>query len=223
MTGQSLLDAMEVLNQELQLQTSEADQARGLVALNMAQDYFESLAAQEGAILGDTTANVTTTAATETTAFPTGFLRLDRLQLLDAVTSLPRWDLDNIIEVGGHAWNRRWPYDITMTSAPGAPESYYTNARNIYWSPLPDATYTIRCYGFKAATDITAIGTFLYADELRLPMAAFAVRIMSIGLGDDVADVAALASQTFSDSIASLTAFNRDGASPFVYRYGHNT
>lgn len=221
MTGQDLLDAMEVLNQELQLQTSEADQSRGLTALNMAQDYFESLAAQEGEILGDTTADITTTANTETTTFPTGFLRIDRIQFIDPATSRPSYDLDNLSEVGSHVGSRAWPgVSSTLT---GRPEAYYTNGRNIYWSPLPSATHTLRVYGFKIADAITSGGTFSYADELRLPFAAFAVRLMRIGVGDDVQDVAAIAKETFGSALGSMTAVNRDGATGLVYTRNHST
>ena len=77
-SGQDLLDLMELLNQELQLQTGEENVARGLVALNAAQDAFEGLAALRPKILGSRTGTVTTAANTETTAFPSGLLRVDR-------------------------------------------------------------------------------------------------------------------------------------------------
>lgn len=223
MTGQDLLNGMEALNQELQLQTSEADVVRALIALNMAQDYYESLASQEGAIKSDQTAEISTTANTETTAFPTGFLRVDRIQLLDGTGGKPIADVTNINEVGGHAWSLKWPLNLTASNSADSPDSYYTNGRTIYWSPTPDKVYYLRCYGFKSASDITASGTFAYDDELRLPFASFAVRILRIGVGDDVADVGALASQTFSSAISSQTGFNRDGAVGFTYKYGHTT
>jgi len=87
-TGQNLLDRMELVNQELQLQAGEADVVRGLVALNVAQDYLESLLASRGkSFIGTTPGNVVTAANTETTAFPAGVLRIDRMQVLDATTS----------------------------------------------------------------------------------------------------------------------------------------
>jgi hypothetical protein len=52
MTGQTLLDTMELLNQELQLQSGEADVVRGLLALNIAQDHFEASAAKRPNIFG---------------------------------------------------------------------------------------------------------------------------------------------------------------------------
>lgn len=224
MTGQDLLNAMEALNQELQLQTSEADVARGLIALNMAQDYFESLAAQEGHIQGDSTADITTAANTETTSFPTGMLRIDLIQYIDPVTEEPVYDLDSIQETGGHIQSRAWPLNVTSSlSSRGIPTAYWTNGRFIYWSPKPDAVHTFRTYGFSHAADITATDTFSYDDELRLPFAAFAVQILRIGVGDEIQDVAALAKQTFSGAIGSMASVNRDGASGFTYRYRHDS
>jgi hypothetical protein len=78
-------------------------------------------------------------------------------------------------------------------------------------------------YGFKSQTDITASGTFQYDDVLRLPFASFAVQILRIGVGDDIADVTALAKSTFQSALGAMAGFNRDGAAPLVYRYGHDT
>ena len=95
MTGQALLDRMEDLNRELDLQAGEADVTRGLRALNTAQDHFETLLSVESPNgLGSTTGTVTTAAGTETTAFPTGMIRLDAVWLLDADTSRPSYELD---------------------------------------------------------------------------------------------------------------------------------
>src|SRR3990170_3160975 len=88
-TGQSLLDRMELLDQELQLQSGENDVTRGLLALNVAQDYLETLLAVIPQVSGDNTTTVVTAASTETTAFPTGYLRIDRMQWIDPATSRP--------------------------------------------------------------------------------------------------------------------------------------
>ena len=79
-TGQTLLDLMEVLDRGLQLQSGQTGVTMGLRAANAAQDYLESLLALQPNNYGSTVGTVTTTADTETTAFPTGLLRLDRLQ-----------------------------------------------------------------------------------------------------------------------------------------------
>src|SRR3989304_3559565 len=105
-TGQTILNLMEVLNQELQLQTGEADVVRGLIALNAAQDYLESLIAQHPGVMGSDITTVATTASIESTAFPTTFLRIDRLQYIDSGTSLPAWDLAPIMAAGAPSWDR---------------------------------------------------------------------------------------------------------------------
>lgn len=221
-TGQSILDLMEVVNQELQLQSGEDDVTKGLVALNAAQDAFEGLAALRPNIFGSDTDTVTTSANTETTTFPTGFLRIDKVQLLDT-SSRPVYDLAPVRQVGGHSWSRYWPLSLSSSATTGKPRSYYTNGRNIYWSPLPDATHTLRVYGFKHQTTITAAGTFLYPDVVMLPMAAFAARLFKIGLDDPDDQLSALASEIYTPVLAQLGNFVRDGASGFEYTRQHTT
>lgn len=222
-TGQSLLDLCEDLDRELQLQSGEADVARGLRALNAAQDYLEGLLAQHPDVFGGQTANVSTANNTESSAFPAGFLRIDRLQYLDASTSRPAWDLEPIKRVGGHAWSRAWPLYIVTTTSGGKPRGYWTNGTNIYWDPLPDGTHTVRCYGFKTASDLTAGGTFAYPDLCMLALATFAVKVLRIGVDDPTPDYTALANDLFTPLLATLANFNRDGAAPLQYRYGHDT
>jgi hypothetical protein len=221
-TGQSLLDIMEILNQELQLQSGEADVTRGLLALNISQDYFESLAAARKKVKGGQTGTVVTVASTETTAFPTGVLRIDRLQLLDATTSRPKSELRPLKRTGGHAVTSFWPYSLTTTGT-GEPNAYWTNGRSIYWSPLPGGVYTFRWYGFQSATDITASGTFLYDDIVMLPIASFAARLLKSGVDDPAQDVAAVAQESFKSTLDILQTFDRDGAAGFEYEEVHNT
>src|SRR5574341_20566 len=221
-TGQTILDIMEVVNQELQLQAGEDDVTKGLVALNAAQDAFEGLASLRPNIFGSDVGTVTTSASTETSTFPSGFLRVDRIQHLDS-NSRPDYDLDPIRKVGGHAWNRYWPLSLTSTVTTGKPRAYYTNGRSIYWSPLPDATHTLRMHGFKQQTDLTAGGTFQYPDVVMLPMAAFAARLMKIGLDDPDAALANLAGEIFTPVLAQLGNFVRDGSAGFEYTREHIT
>lgn len=220
-TGQSLLDRMELLNAELQLQSGEADVTRGLLALNVAQDYFESVAATRKDILGGSVGTVATVNATETTAFPSGVLRIDRLHLLNS-NSRPKRELDNLKRKGGHASVSFWPLNLTDSSG-GEPQAYWTNGTSIYWSPRPDGAYTVRYYGFSAASDITASGTFAYPDIVMLPLASFAVRIMKAGLDDPTTDFAQLANATFDSTIEALSRFNRDGSAGFEYTECHTT
>lgn len=222
MTGQTLLDTMEVLNQELQLQTGEADVTRGLVALNRAQDYFETFAAQSPDILGSGVGTVVTVADTETTAFPSGVLRIDKLHFINPDTNRPQYRLEPLKTTGGHVVGYSWPFYL-IADRTGKPTSYYTNGTLIYWNPLPSAAHTIRWYGFQVASDITAGGTFAYPDIVALPIAAFAVKIMKLGVDDQLGDINQLAAETFNPVLKTLSMFNRDKAAGFDYKNVHGT
>ncbi len=216
-TGQTLLDTMELLNQELQLQSGESDVARGLVALNRAQDYFESMAATRR-ILGSSTGTVIALSGQEGTAWSEGLLRIDRLHSVDS-NGHPDGELRKLVRTGGHALVQNWPYNLMSSS--GKPTAYWTNGSAIYWSPRPDANYTVRWYGFMAATDITASGSFLYPDIVILPIASFAVQLMKMGVDDAAQDASGLATTAFKAVLDSLSAFNRDGAVGFEYTQVH--
>ncbi len=222
-SGQVLLDTMELLNQELQLQTAEADVTRGIVALNRAQDYFESLAALRPNMLGSAIGTVTTTNNIESTAFPTGVLRIDKLQYIDSGTSRPAWDLLPIEETGGHGVSQFWPFNLASSTTSGKPRGYWTNGTNIYWDPLPSGTHTVRWYGLSVAADISAAGTFAYPDIVLLPLAGFAVKLMRTGVDDPTGDVTSLANQAFESVLDVLASFRREGGKGFRYRFHHDT
>ena len=221
--GQALLDIMEDLNGELQLQTGETDVAKGLRALNAAQDVFEAVLASHPRVLGSGIGTVTTTASTESTAFPTALLRLDALWFIDPGTSRPGWKLKNLRETGGHARGQSWIASIASNSLTGRPRAYWTNGTNIYWDPLPSATHTVRWYGLQAAASITAAGTFAYGDLYMYPFAALASRIMKTTLDDPAEDMITLGRDMFNPLIDALSGFNRDGATGLVYDYSHDT
>jgi hypothetical protein len=212
---------MEVLHPELQLQSGEGDVVRGLLAANMAQDYMESVFALHRGLLGDTVGTVTTTANTETTTYPTGLLRIDKLQYLDAGTARPVWDLDPTYVTGGHAPATDWL--STGSTTTGKPRGYWTNGRLIYWDPLPDGTHTVRWYGLQAQADLTAAGTILYPDVCLTPLANCAVRLIRTGLDDDTAAYVAWASELFEPVVQALAHFQRERAPGLIYRYGHTT
>lgn len=221
MTGQTLLNYMELVNQELQLQSTEADVTRGLLALNVAQDLFENLAAQAPNILGSSTGTVTTTNGIEYTAWPSGLLRLDALDYLDPSSLLPAWQVVRIHGVGMHAYfNIDWNLVTSVTSG-GQPAGYWTNGTRIYWAPLPNGVYTIRYYGLVAASDITASGTFAYPDAVAFPLAVLAARILKVGVDDQANDLAGIAEETVGAVIKTLSNFNRDGARPLTYTHTH--
>lgn len=219
-TGQTLLDLMELTNQELQLQPNEGDVVRGLLALNVAQDYFETLAAVRK-IKGGQTTEIATVLNTETTAFPTGYLRIDGLQLLTGALGEVKRDLDRIQRTGGHAQGRNRLWQFTGYAGTAEPCAYWTQGSSIYWSPKPNGVYYVRVYGFQRASDITANGTFAYDDAVMLPLASFAGRIAAIGVGDPVGDIGALANETFKAVLDALEEFNRDGGVNLTYTVSH--
>ena len=222
-TGQDLLDRMELLDQELQLQSGQNDVARGLLALNVAQDYLESILALRPRMFGDTTTTVTASANTETTAFPTGWLRIDRAQWVNPATSLPEGpDLDNLGYVGSHVTGVPEFY-LASLGGTGRPRAYWTQGRSIYWQPLPDASHTIRVYGLAAASAITAGGTFAYPDIAMLPLASVAVRIISVGVGDSGDEIGAVAQEALLPVVNAMAAVSRGDRPPgFDYSFRHS-
>jgi len=217
MTGQDLLNLMEMLDNELQLQVGEADVVRGLRALNASQDYMESLIAQKPGFLGDGLGTVTTTGAQDYTVYPAGLLRLDLLQRQTDSGWTDLDSLDNPISEVYHDWL------YLPSGADGAPEAYWTNGTNIYWTPTPDITYTIRWFGMMRKSDLTTGSTFGYDDLLSLPLAAFAVRLLKQGIEDQVNDIYTLARETFDPALAALAGFRREQAPGKRYRYHHTT
>jgi hypothetical protein len=219
-TGQTLLDTMELLDQELQLQPGEASVTRGLTALNRAQDHFESLLAVRKGALGGQVGQLVTANATETTAFPAGVLRIDRLSMLSGNGGLPLYDLLPNKRSGTQANSGLWPW-AAFTQGTGKPAEYKTNGRTITWSPLPSGVFYIRWEGFEVAADISAAGTFAYPDIVILPLASFAVKMFKFGIDDASADLQQVASETFKSTLDALTNFDRDGARGFEYTSVH--
>lgn len=221
MTGQDLLNYMELVNAELQLQSGEADVTRGLLALNVAQDLFENLAAQVPNIFGSSTGTVLTSSGVETTAWPTGLLRLDALDYIDPATSRPAWR----ILPATHAPNLAQTYlewvMLSAVSISGKPSVYWTNGTSFYWSPLPDGNYTVRYYGLSSAADVTASGTFAYPDAAAFPLAGLAAKILKMGVDDDSQELSQVAQDTMASVIKTLGSFNRDGAKPLIYSRAH--
>jgi hypothetical protein len=221
-TGQSMLDTMEVLDRGLQLQSGETGVTLALRALNASQDHFEALMALQPNVLGSSIGTVTTSASTESTAFPAGLVRLDRLQFIDPDTSRPAWDLERVGPVGDHYTSRTsYPTIQFNTTTSGRPVRYWTNGTYIYWDPLPDATHTVRYYGMNSASDITAGGTFAYPDIVMLPIVTFAVKMLRTGKDDEVAPITEVGMQVFGPVIQSMSRFNRDRPPGYDYRYDH--
>lgn len=226
-TGQDILNQMEILNPELQLQPGEQDVNKALLALNAALYWFENLLALQPDLLGDAKGTVTTVGNTETTVFPVGLLRIDKLQYIDSVTSRPVYDLIDIRATGGHITSPGWPSNVynfvSSTGASGRPVGYYTDGTSIYWTPLPDSTYTVRWYGFQRMGDITAVATFPYDVSCMLPIASFAVRIIRVGLDDPIDNYQAIATEMLQPTIQMLANFKREKAPGYQYHNIHST
>jgi len=218
-TLQTVFDYVEVINRDLNLQTSEKDVVKGIVAFNMTKDHLDALLAQHPGLLGDVVGTVTTSASTETTTFPSGVLRIDRLRFIDASTSLPTYTLDPDYE-DGSANSYYPPIFASSTSATGRPVGYSTDGTNIRWIPLPDGTHTIRYYGYASKADLTGAGdTVPYPDIARPYLATFMSLLMTLGTDDATQDYQSLAFQTFSPLIETLSNFQRTGARPATLRY----
>lgn len=220
-TGQDLLDRMAIFHPELEITTGGKDVTRALLALNMAQDYMESVFALQPKILGDATGTVTQTANTETTTFPVGVLRLDKLQYLDPSTNLPVWDVDVRRGTGSHAPSALWPLSLNSSLTAGKPVGAFTNGRAIYWDPIPDTTNKLRWYGFQIASDITTSGAVAYPDICLTPLANLAVQILRTGLDDDTSSYVNFTEQLFAPVVKVLAGFIRDSAPSLVYRRVH--
>jgi hypothetical protein len=214
---------MEDMHPELQLQAGESNVGRGLRLLNAAQDVLETIISTFPDVLGGTIGTVTTTNNTEATTFPTGLMRLDSLWFVDSGTSLPSYSLDPIETTGGHSWHRQWPHHLVTSTTTGKPRGYWTDGSKIYWDPLPNGTHTVRYYGFKAADDITASGTFAYPNAAMFPLAVLAVRMARTGVDDPVEDYATLSGTLFTPLITSLTRFHRVRPQPYQYKFSHET
>tara|TARA_R100001086_G_scaffold156162_1_gene83524 strand:+ start:310 stop:987 length:678 start_codon:yes stop_codon:yes gene_type:complete len=222
-TGQTILDLMEGLDASLQIQDGESGVRKGLIAANAAQDYLESILALEPNNYGSTFATVTTTADTESTTFPSGLLRLDRLQYINPSTSRPIWDLEFVGYTGDqYGPASTYPSLQFDASTTGKPRRYWTNGSVILWDPVPDAVHTVRYYGLVAKSDITASGTFDFPDIAMTPVAQYAVELLKVGTDDAVDSISAFGQKTFEPFLRWAGRFNRDRAPGYDYRYYHS-
>lgn len=224
MTIADLLTRMGIVDNELDTSSGGADESRCLSALDMAQDAFEAVIAGVPEILG-TTGTLTTAASTETTTWPSTLMRVDSLWMINGQTSRPSYQLEEIQDVGGQSAPAPfWPATANYSPSPGQPWGYFTNRANFYWAPLPDAIYTIRVYGYYEKTAITTRGqTFELPNQVAGPMASFAVRLMSIGVGDDEEETRRLANELYTPVIKMLQSPSVQRPQSRVYSRMHTT
>jgi hypothetical protein len=220
-TVANLLDRLSLIYNELSTGSGEADEARGITALDMAQDYAEAVIATQGFVL-QTTGTTTTTANTESSAYPTNCRRIDSVWLLDS-NSLPYYELEASHGPGEHAVNLNWPASVTLSASPGSPARFSYDSASLYWTPVPDAVYTVRVYGYYAKADLSArTDTFNLPDIFSMPLVAFAARLIKIGVDDPSQDLQGLADEMFLPVIRGLRTPVR-GARPRHYTQVHVT
>lgn len=223
MTAADLLTRMRVLKNELQIDANGDDEVTALAALDMSQDYLEAVAASMPRI-GQTKSDILTVADTETTAWPATLKRVDSLWYIDADTSLPAWEIEPIPDAGGHRPNTPWPYNLVMNPSTGAPRYYAFDTDYFYWLPEPDKAYTVRVYGLVSKTNLTTRSiTFGWPDEVSLPVASFACKLMSMSVDDSSDELSALAEETFVPVLRSMRKRVRQSPMGRAYTTQHTT
>lgn len=217
-----VLTRMPIFDNSLKTGSGEADEARAIIACNIAKDMFDTMAATKPRVM-QSTINVATAAATETTTITATLMRLDALWLLDASGVVIR-KLKRIEEVGGHIPSLPWPLQLTLASGQGTPAGYYASGSNFYWLPLPDGTNNVRAYGYVSAADfVTRASTFTYPAQSRNAFAAMAVKVLKTSTDDDQTALDALASNIYGPLFKSLKNFDRSEPHGRYYGETHDT
>lgn len=223
MTAADLLTRMQVIDNELEIASGGDDETKCLAALDMAQDYMESVAASMPRI-GSAKTTIATVANTETTDWPSSLKRVDSLWYIDSATNLPAWELTPIHNVGGHRPSSAFPYNLVVNPGTGAPRQYGYDEDYFYWLPVPDAVYTIRVHGLSARTALTSRSvTFGWDDECSVPLAAFACRLLKMGIDDPTDALQALAEEAFVPVLRSLRKRVRQSPQGRAYTEHHTT
>lgn len=229
MTIATIMGKMQVFDNELDVSVGGADETRCITALDMAQDAFESILANHPDTLGKIS-TISTTANQEYTTWPAALLRLDSLWMMNTqgTPNLPAWEIEVIQDVGGQAQGLAFPWLSGIVGyAPqgvGAPVKAYTNREYFFWAPVPDQVYTLRAYGLSAKTDITTrTQTFEYPDHVSVPMAAFATRMMEMGIDDPSEELKAIANEMYAPAINMLRQPTRQRPQSRQYSRTHTT
>ncbi len=223
MTGADLLTRMQVIDNELEIAANGDDEVRALAALDIAQDYFEDVAASMPRI-GQTDGTVVTAQGVEYTAWPSELLRVDSVWFVDPNTSRPSYPLDLISDVGGHQPGGAFPFNLLSSSSPGRPDAYAYDSAKFYWRPLPDAVHTLRVYGLRSRTALTSRAiTFGWPDSVSLPLAAFAVKLLEMGIDDPSEELDALAEKAFVPILRRMRKSVRQSPMSRHYSRTHST
>lgn len=223
-TAAQLLSYMSGFNNELDTVEDGEDETRALLALNMATDYLEAVAASLPRVLSSIGDNPIHTAAQhESTPFPSDLIRLDKLWALDS-NGMQLWPLDPIPAPGGQSPSLPWPLNMVVGNGQGQPRQYYADDSAIYWAPLPDAAYAVRAYGMWSRPDLEdRAAAFRFPDSLALPLAAFAVKYCLIAIDDPVDAISQVAGETFTPVLRALRKRDRSAAKSRIYDHVHST
>jgi hypothetical protein len=223
MTASDLLGLMKLVNNELETDAADPDEARGLASLNACQDLLDAVCAARPRVLS-TVGEITTTASVEFTTFPAGVMRLDGLQPLSAVAGVPTGAvIESTDDVGGHRPGGPWPLLIAAGS-PGRPDSFFSDGRRIYWGTMPDAVYAFRWYGFLKGTNfLNRNTTFDYPDHFAMPIATLATKVLKIGLDDSIDNLFGLAQEHFAPALKAQRSIIRVRPMSRMYRRPHDT
>ena len=229
MTISSIMTKMQVLDNELDVSVGGADESRCISALDMAQDAFEAILANHPDTLG-TISTITTTANQEYTTWPSTLMRLDTLWMMNTTASpnVPQWEIQIIQDVGGQSASAPFPWlSASVGYIPqgfGPPVLAYTNRQYLFWAPIPDAVYTLRGYGLSEATDITTRSqTFAYPNAVANPLAAYATRLMEMGIDDPTEELKSLADEMYAPVINMLRQPTRQRPQSRQYSRMHTT
>lgn len=217
MTAADLLDRMNILDNELDVAADGDDEDRALVALDMAQDWFETIAAGYGGIVNG---SFSLTASGASTTWPSGVLRIDSLHFTDNAGEIYERK-----DAGAHLANDLpWPLYIG-TATPGRPGEFFAVPDDaIYWLPTADASYGVTGFGYKEKADLTARATtFGHPNVAAGPIVSFAVKLLEMGVDDPDEDVSALAEGWFKPVLKLLRARSRTRPVGRFYTRTHHT
>jgi hypothetical protein len=219
-----LLAMTTSLDNEIDAGAGGADEARMITSLNMATDYFESVAASLPKVLSSRGVNnIQTAALVESSPFPRELLRLDKLWMLDP-NNVPIFPMMRIDEVGGHMPALPWPLNYILNPAPGQPRGYYPDSNTLFWLPVPNQVYQIRAYGLWSVDQyVDRNSAFELPDSCALPIAAFATKYGELALGDATDDVQKVAVEVFTPTLRALRRRDRSRPTGRSYANFHTT
>lgn len=221
-TVADVFKSMLVFDNELELGAGEADEQLGLEALNIAQHYFETLAAVYPRLL-QSVVSLGAIGNVGSSGFPTSLLRLDEIVYLNA-SNQPIWSLDRGSDLAMLP-ALPWPLQLyNSVDGQGSISSYSASLSQFFWLPTPQLAAAIRLYGFIEQPEFIArTDPFGYPLRCKSAIANFAVKLMAGGVDDATGDLDRLGAQIFTPLLRGLRRFDRTGSDSRVYGDFHDT